>query len=106
MHSGSGTRISVPSSSKRHRSTPSATSENTEKLVPAPSQVAPSGLGRPGHTRTGAPARITATARSRTGPETLQQPAPRALDLLGEQPVEQRHPHGPAVVQLHGELGA
>ena len=33
--------------------------ENTLKLVPAPSQVAPSGYGRPGQTRTCAPARIT-----------------------------------------------
>ena len=38
-------------SSKRHSSTPSATSEYREKLVPAPSYVAPSGNGRPGHTR-------------------------------------------------------
>src|SRR6185312_11503492 len=37
------TRVSVPSSSNRQSSTRSATSENSPKLVPAPSYVAPSG---------------------------------------------------------------
>src|SRR4028118_2336219 len=41
-------RCSEPSSSTRHSSTRSATSENRAKLVPAPSNVAPSGYGLPG----------------------------------------------------------
>ena len=45
----SGCGVSSPSSSNRHSSTLSACSENSEKLVPPPSQVAPSGNGRPGH---------------------------------------------------------
>src|ERR1700736_3519848 len=48
--SSRGMRSSVPASSIRHSSTCSATSENTEKLVPAPSYVAPSGYDVPGHT--------------------------------------------------------
>src|ERR1700738_4022703 len=43
-------RSSVPDVSIRHSSTRSATSENTEKLVPAPSYVAPSGYGVAGPT--------------------------------------------------------
>src|SRR5882762_953763 len=43
-------RSSVPSLAIRHSSTFSATSENSEKLVPAPSYVAPSGYGLPGQT--------------------------------------------------------
>src|SRR5882757_5923684 len=43
-------RSSVPSLAIRHSSTFSATSENSEKLVPAPSYVAPSGYGVPGQT--------------------------------------------------------
>ena len=35
-------------SSNRHSSTASAVCENTEKFVPDPSQVAPSGYGSPG----------------------------------------------------------
>ena len=38
-----GTRVSLPSASNRHSSTDSAISENSAKLVPAPSYVAPSG---------------------------------------------------------------
>ena len=38
----------MPSSSNRHSSTLSQFSENSEKFVPAPSQVAPWGNGRPG----------------------------------------------------------
>ena len=48
--SGMSMRSSRPSSPKRHSSTRSATSENTEKLVPTPSQVPPSGYGSPGQT--------------------------------------------------------
>src|ERR1700731_1727103 len=48
--SSRGMRSSVPRLSIRHSSTCSATLENTEKLVPAPSYVAPSGYGVPGHT--------------------------------------------------------
>src|SRR6476659_9805067 len=44
-----GTRVSLPSSSNRQSSTPSATSENRVKFVPAPSYVAPRGYGPPGH---------------------------------------------------------
>src|SRR5437764_11061661 len=39
--------------SKRQSSTLSACSENSAKLTPAPSQVAPSGYERPGQTRMG-----------------------------------------------------
>ena len=39
---------SLPSSSKTHSSTASATSENTAMLVPTPSNVAPRGSGEPG----------------------------------------------------------
>ncbi|SKY85806.1 Uncharacterised protein [Mycobacteroides abscessus subsp. abscessus] len=46
-------RRSCPSLSIRHRSTASATSENSEKLVPTPSYVAPSGYGVPGQTGMG-----------------------------------------------------
>src|SRR5229473_5420202 len=46
--SGSSTRVSFPASSNRHSSTFSASSEKREKLVPAPSNVAPSGYLRPG----------------------------------------------------------
>src|SRR3954470_16894266 len=38
-----------PDSSNRQSSTLEATSENIEKFVPLPSQVAPSGNGSPGH---------------------------------------------------------
>ena len=44
------TRCSRSSSSNRQSSTRSACSEKTEKFVPSPSQVAPSGNGRPGQT--------------------------------------------------------
>src|ERR1700728_4139019 len=43
-------RVSSPVSSKRHSSTASAACENTEKLVPRPSNVAPSGKESPGDT--------------------------------------------------------
>src|SRR5580698_4560766 len=36
-----------PEESNRHSSTPSELSENSEKLVPRPSQVAPRGKGEP-----------------------------------------------------------
>src|ERR1700681_4975437 len=39
-----------PASSKMHSSTRSAFSENSAKLTPSPSQVAPRGSGEPGHT--------------------------------------------------------
>src|SRR5437588_7331624 len=39
-----------PASSKMHSSTRSAFSENSAKLTPSPSQVAPRGSGQPGHT--------------------------------------------------------
>src|SRR5215468_4073348 len=41
-------RVSRPASSNRHTSTASAVCEKTAKLVPGPSQVAPSGKGSPG----------------------------------------------------------
>src|SRR4051794_27560914 len=53
--SGSGTRRSTPLSSNRHSSTLVATSEKTEKLVPRPSQWAPSGKRVPGHTSIAGP---------------------------------------------------
>jgi hypothetical protein len=43
--SGSWKRSSVPSSPNRHSSIISAVSENREKLVPFPSNVAPRGNG-------------------------------------------------------------
>jgi len=43
----------LPPSSNRHRSTASATSENTAKFVPLPSYVGPSGYGRPGQASIG-----------------------------------------------------
>src|SRR3712207_7189145 len=43
-------RCSVPSSSNRHRSTACAPADHSAKLVPVPSQWAPRGAGRPGHT--------------------------------------------------------
>ncbi len=46
----SGTERSRPASSNRQSSTLVATSENNEKLVPRPSNVAPSGNGSPGQT--------------------------------------------------------
>src|SRR5262245_61599570 len=46
--SGISTRVSTPASSNRHSSTRSADSEKIEKLVPTPSNVAPSGYGWPG----------------------------------------------------------
>src|SRR5229473_835507 len=46
--SGRSTRVSLPASSNRQSSTRSASSEKREKLVPAPSNVAPSGYLRPG----------------------------------------------------------
>src|SRR6266851_1952088 len=46
--SGRSTRVSFPASSNRHSSTRSASSEKREKLVPTPSNVAPSGYLRPG----------------------------------------------------------
>src|SRR5215218_6310813 len=46
--SGRSTRVSTPASSNKHNSTRSATSEKMEKLVPTPSNVAPSGYGWPG----------------------------------------------------------
>src|ERR671915_587421 len=52
VRSGRATRVSWSSSSKRHSSTWSATSENTAKLVPDPSKVAPRGAGWPGQTST------------------------------------------------------
>src|SRR5437868_5506960 len=39
-----------PDRSNRHSSTFSACAENSAKLTPLPSQVAPSGYGSPGHT--------------------------------------------------------
>src|SRR5579864_3093791 len=39
-----------PDRSNRHNSTRSACAENSAKLTPLPSQVAPSGSGWPGHT--------------------------------------------------------
>ena len=42
--------VSVPSSANRQSSTPSAVSEKSEKFVPSPSQLAPSGKGLPGQT--------------------------------------------------------
>src|SRR6478609_1780660 len=41
-------RVSSPASSNKHNSTLSAFSEKSEKFVPSPSQVAPSGKGLPG----------------------------------------------------------
>src|SRR3954467_12710029 len=46
--SGSVSRVSAPSASKRHSSTSSASSLNTAKLVPNPSKVAPRGYALPG----------------------------------------------------------
>src|SRR2546430_482828 len=46
--SSSGNLCSAPCSSKRHSSTFSATSLNSAKFVPLPSNVAPSGYARPG----------------------------------------------------------
>ena len=45
-----GSGSPAPVSSNRHSSTRSATSEKSEKLVPIPSYVAPSGYADPGHT--------------------------------------------------------
>ena len=42
--------VSASSESNRHSSTRVACSENSAKLTPTPSQVAPSGYGAPGQT--------------------------------------------------------
>src|SRR5450759_3523620 len=53
VDSSSATLVSWSCSSNRQTSTASAPSVNSAKFVPSPSQVAPSGLGLPGHARTG-----------------------------------------------------
>src|SRR5687768_17272145 len=53
--SGSSTRVSVPSSSYKQSSTASATSENSAKFAPIPSNVLPRGAGSPGQILTTAP---------------------------------------------------
>ena len=68
-------RLSVPSSSNRHRSTASATSENRAKLVPRSSQVAPSGHEAPGQ-MLNCPPRRTQTLLSLTCHIALE-PAPQ-----------------------------
>src|SRR5659263_37098 len=55
VDSSSATLVSWSCSSNRQTSTASAPSVNSAKFVPSPSQVAPSGLGLPGHGRTGGP---------------------------------------------------
>src|SRR4051812_26398728 len=47
-----------PSPLKRHNSTPVACCEKSEKFVPLPIHVAPSGYGQPRHTRVGADASV------------------------------------------------
>src|SRR5664280_1184363 len=51
VDSSSATLVSWSCSSNRQTSTASAPSVNSAKFVPSPSQVAPSGLGLPGHGR-------------------------------------------------------
>src|SRR5437588_8111918 len=61
--SGRSTQFCLPSPSKKQSSTRVAISEKTEKFVPAPSDVAPSGYGVPGQTFTLESLRFSRTMR-------------------------------------------
>src|SRR5262245_14896997 len=77
-----------PLASNRHSSTLSACSENSAKLTPSPSQLAPSGLGAPRHT---APRRLSALRWLRSmGPPLLEPPGGPVLsaDAEGERQPE------------------
>src|SRR4029450_1110242 len=63
--SGKRIRLSWPASSNRHRSTASATSENTAKFVPCPCHVAPRGNGSPGRMTTGVAGALRAAEGAR-----------------------------------------
>src|SRR5581483_8885556 len=75
-------------SSNRHNSTRTACCEYTAKLVPCPSQVAPSGSGRPGHTVSGIRISLAACAprvsnlRRRKRSEWNGQPVGSVVELV------------------------
>src|SRR5664280_3863726 len=76
VDSSSATLVSWSCSSNRQTSTASAPSVNSAKFVPSPSQVAPSGLGLPGHGRTrGPPNESSGTGGPADGPGRPRRPA-------------------------------
>src|SRR5690349_16597345 len=92
------TRRSGPSGSNRQSSTACAAADQSAKLVPAPSQCAPSGVGEPGLVSSGRPVVITVIL-PRGGPGRAADGASRAgwMSDVSSQPA----PFG-AVVQMSG----
>src|SRR5205823_12821241 len=81
--------VSLSCSSNRQSSTCSACSENSEKFVPSPSHVAPSGNGPPGHTLTRAAPRSSPQNRRRRAATSARLPL---LSLhLARQPTSKRY---------------
>src|SRR5688572_13971790 len=85
-----------PRGSRRHSSTRSACLEKSAKLTPAPSQVAPSGKGRPRQTARGA---TRARAGASTAPGLCRNRAGRLNEMatVGAP--------GPVLPALHGVIG-
>src|SRR5688572_5297079 len=85
-----------PRGSRRHSSTRSACLEKSAKLTPAPSQVAPSGKGRPRQTARGA-------TKARAGASTAPGLCRNRADRLNEMAAVGAP--GAVLLALHGVIG-
>src|SRR3954468_1326970 len=68
---------STPAPSNRHPAAPVAVVDQSAKLVPSPSQCAPSGNGRPGQARSSRAASAAVSCSGRTGRTVMDARTPR-----------------------------